>query len=118
MSVVLYIVLPSPPCPPCLRCSDVDFFAGWEDELVPRSSSSSTENCVSTIRALAANTAERRCVTLRDAGCGVTLIGAARNVNGKVVKKDIKPILVTEWEKRGRTELFGAAPIPELRAKL
>lgn len=50
---------------------------------------------------------------------GFTLIDSARNVNGKVVKKDIKPILVTEWEKRGRAE-FGAAPAPalELRAKL
>lgn len=24
----------------------------------------------------------------------------AKNVNGKVVKKDLKPLLVTEWEKR------------------
>ncbi|KAK1923795.1 hypothetical protein DB88DRAFT_492483 [Papiliotrema laurentii] len=28
----------------------------------------------------------------------------ARNVNGKVVKKDMKPALVAEWEKRGRMD--------------
>lgn len=75
---------------------------------------------MSTTRTSATSTVESRCVTLSAAGCGVgvMLIDAARNVNGKVVKKDIKPILVTEWEKRGRAELFGAAPTPELRAKL
>ena len=28
----------------------------------------------------------------------------ARNANGKLVKKDLKAVLVEEWEKRGRVD--------------
>ena len=33
----------------------------------------------------------------------------ARNVNGKVVKKDLKPMLLAEWEKRGRQDAVSLA---------
>lgn len=47
----------------------------------------------------------------------VKLTDIARNVNGKVVKKDLKAGLVAEWERRKRVEV-GQHSKPRAGAKL